>query len=236
MNTPIKTDAIRTLFNGVAGSYDLLNDLMSLGLHRRWKKEFTSLIPKTPRMSFLDVAGGTGDIVAHFLGTSQDLNPEITILDLSPEMIQKGQDRLVDKNIFYPLTWACGSAESIPFPDHTFDVCTISFGLRNVENKPRALQEMYRVLKPGGTFLCLEFSKPDQTIESLYDLYSFSVIPFLGKMIAQNKGAYEYLIDSIRQFPPQEELVKMMTEVGFKNSVYTNLSKGIVAIHRGWKP
>lgn len=232
---PPKTDTIKTLFNSVAKSYDLMNDLMSLGLHRRWKQEFVRLIPKIPNMSLLDVAGGTGDVVARFLKDAKDLNPHITVLDLSPEMIQKGQDRMIDENIFYPITWGEGSATEIPFVDNTFDVCTISFGLRNVTDRRRALQEMYRVLKPRGTFLCLEFSKPEGDISSLYDLYSFSVIPFLGKMVAQNRQAYDYLVESIRKFPSQEELGEMMREVGFKNVVYSNLSKGIVAIHRGWK-
>jgi ubiquinone/menaquinone biosynthesis methyltransferase len=230
-----KTEAVRTLFDGVASSYNLMNDLMSFGLHRRWKEEFVSFIPKTPAMTLLDVAGGTGDVVVRFLKATQNLNPEITILDLSPEMIQKGRDQAVDSNIFYPLKWVEGSAEEIPFEDNSFDVVTISFGLRNVADHRRALKEIFRVLKPGGSFLCLEFSKPSEDIASLYDLYSFSVIPFLGKMVAQNKGAYDYLVESIRQFPPQEELAKMMREIGFKNPVYSNLSKGIVAIHRGWK-
>jgi demethylmenaquinone methyltransferase/2-methoxy-6-polyprenyl-1,4-benzoquinol methylase len=232
---PHKTDTIKTLFDDVASSYDLMNDLMSLGLHRRWKREFVNLIPKMPNISLLDVAGGTGDVVKKFLKAAQNLNPEITILDLSPEMIRQGQDRLVDENIFYPIAWIEGSAEDIPFEDNSFDICTISFGLRNVVDRKGALKEMHRVLKPGGVFLCLEFSKPEEDMSSLYDFYSFSVIPFLGKMIAQNKEAYEYLVESIRKFPSQEKLTEIMTEVGFKNGGHTNLSKGIVAIHRGWK-
>jgi demethylmenaquinone methyltransferase/2-methoxy-6-polyprenyl-1,4-benzoquinol methylase len=235
INTSKKTEVVRTLFDGVAGSYDLMNDLMSLGLHRRWKEQFVNLIPKMPSMTLLDVAGGTGDGVIRFLKSAQNLNPHITILDLSSEMIQKGQDRMVDTNIFYPIEWVEGSAEDIPFEDNSFNVVTISFGLRNVTDKRKALQEMYRVLKPEGAFLCLEFSKPSEDIASLYDLYSFSVIPFLGKMVAQNKEAYDYLVESIRKFPLQEELAEMMREAGFQNVVHCNLSKGIVAIHRGWK-
>ncbi len=230
-----KTEEVRTLFDGVATSYDLMNDLMSLGLHRHWKQEFVNLIPKTPTMTLLDVAGGTGDIVTRFLKGAQNLNPKITVLDLSPEMIQKGQDGMVDANTFYPIEWVEGSAEDIPFEDNSFDVVTISFGLRNVVNRRLALQEMHRILKPGGSFLCLEFSKPSEDIASLYDLYSFCVIPFLGKMVAQNKEAYDYLVDSIRKFPSQEELAEMMREAGFKNVIYSDLSKGVVAIHRGWK-
>lgn len=229
------TDTIKSLFDTVSGSYDLMNDLMSLGLHRQWKQELVNLIPKTPHMNLLDVAGGTGDIVIRFLRAAQNMNPTITVLDVSPQMIQKGQDHMIDENLFYPISWKEGSADALPFETETFDVCTISFGLRNVIDRRRALQEMYRVLKPGGAFLCLEFSKPAPDIKSLYDFYSFSVIPFLGKMVAQNRPAYEYLVESIRQFPAQEELVEMLQEVGFKNVVYSNLSKGIVAIHRGWK-
>ena len=208
---------------------------MSFGLHHHWKKNFIDLIPQIPGLSLLDLASGTGDIAFGYLKKSHSLDPKITLVDLSPEKIQRSKDEAINKNLKGNLTWQEGRAESLPFGDCTFDVCTVAFGLRNFENKEQALGEIYRVLKPKGVFLCLEFSRPDPSIASLYDLYISMFIPKAGKLLAGNEAAYEYLVESIRKFPGVEELKNMIEEKGFNSVSYTPLTKGITAIHRGWK-
>ncbi|MDC0348900.1 bifunctional demethylmenaquinone methyltransferase/2-methoxy-6-polyprenyl-1,4-benzoquinol methylase UbiE [Alphaproteobacteria bacterium] len=226
---------IQNLFDAVTSRYDFMNDVMSFGLHRYWKKAFIDLIPQTPKLTLLDIASGTGDIAFGFLKKSQDLNSKVTLFDLSEKMIHYSKDRAINENIKGDLTWELGQAESLPFPDNSFDVCTVSFGLRNFKDRERSLSEIYRVLKPKGTFLCLEFSQPQGEISTLYDLYLSSVIPKMGKVFSKNEGAYTYLAESIQKFPGAEELKFMIEREGFKSASYIRLNKGIVAIHRGWK-
>jgi demethylmenaquinone methyltransferase/2-methoxy-6-polyprenyl-1,4-benzoquinol methylase len=226
---------IQNLFDTVTSRYDFMNDMMSFGLHRHWKKTFIDLIPQSPCLTLLDVASGTGDIAFGFSRKSQELNPKITLFDLSEKMILHSKDRAINENIKSNLTWKLGKAESLPFPDSSFDVCTVSFGLRNFEDREKSLSEIYRVLKPKGLFLCLEFSQPQGEISTLYDLYLSSVIPKMGKIFSKNEDAYTYLAESIQKFPGAEELKIMIEREGFKSVSYIPLTKGIVAIHRGWK-
>lgn len=231
-----KTDLVKRVFNNVASRYDLMNDLMSGGLHRLWKKQFISRIPRHPGAKLLDVAGGTGDITLAYMENSRGLNTQATIYDINEAMLEEGRTKAYDQNNFKNITWKCGPAEKLPFKDGTFDAYTISFGLRNVTEKEQALTEAYRVLKPGGTFLCLEFSQVhDDTLQKLYDFYSLKVIPLMGKVVANDGDSYKYLVESIRRFPDQEALKGMIKDAGFTNVGHENLNKGVVAIHQGWK-
>ncbi len=235
VSSETKATLVKDLFDKVAGRYDLMNDLMSLGLHRLWKKEFIKRIPAKPAMHLLDLAGGTGDIALGILARYAYLRPSITVCDPSLEMLTKGKEKSFNKNLFKDIEWIEASAEQLPFPDESMDICTMAFGLRNVTERNRALDEIYRVLKPGGCFLCLEFSKVHPQLRSLYDLYSFSVIPQLGKWVAKDQAAYEYLVESIAAFPSQDQVVELFQAAGFMNVHYTNLTHGVVAIHEGWK-
>ena len=231
-----KPGLVRDLFGDVSSQYDLMNDVMSFGLHRLWKKHFVQKIPTRPAMKLLDVAGGTGDIAIRFLKENQALNPEVVVLDLTPEMIQKGKDKAYNSNITQGISWQCGMAEELPFEDNTFDAYTISFGLRNVTDKEKALAEAYRVLKPGCPFFCLEFSKIQGPLGFFYKAYAMKGIPLLGKLIAHNEGAYQYLSESIERFWEPETLIQKMQEAGFVHTYFEALCKGLVAIHGGWKP
>ena len=225
-----KTAAVRGLFNKVAGRYDLMNDVMSLGIHRLWKAEAVRRAAPQPDERVLDLAGGTGDMAAA-LRTAAGGRLSVTACDLSEEMLRAG--RAVQR---MPMHRTVGNAEQLPFADDTFDLCTIAFGLRNVTHTAQALREVQRVLRPGGRFVCLEFSRPVASVlEKLYDLYSFRVIPLLGDLIAGDRDSYVYLVESIRRFPPQEALAEMMRDAGFAASAYHNLSGGIAAIHTGRK-
>lgn len=226
---------IRSLFESVSGKYDLMNTVMSLGIHQYWKKIFVDLIPQTPDLHLLDLASGTGDIAFRYLEKSRSLNPSITLFDLSPSMIQISKDRAINKNIKGKLKWYEGKAENLPFEDHTFDVCTVSFGLRNFENKERSIEEAYRVLKPGGVFLCLEFSHPESIISSFYDTYLTTVIPKIGRILTGSAPAYDYLGNSIKNFMSVEDLKNMLEQRGFKFVSYLPLTKRIATIHQGWK-
>lgn len=208
---------------------------MSAGVHRYWKKVFIDLIPHAPNLQVLDLASGTGDIAFGYLKKSYPLNPSITLFDLSPSMLQKSKDYAINKNIKGDLKWCEGKAESLPFQDNTFDVCTVSFGLRNFDDQDQAISEVYRVLKPGGVFLCLEFSQPDPAIASFYETYISTLIPTLGKVLTGNREAYQYLGDSIQNFMGVEDLKNMLEKKGFKFVSYRALTKKITAIHRGWK-
>lgn len=231
-----KTDLVKRVFTNVASRYDLMNDIMSGGLHRLWKKQFVSRIPRNPETKLLDVAGGTGDITLAYMNNTQGLNTSATIYDINQAMLDEGRTKAYDRNNFKNIEWVCGPAETLPFEDDTFDAYTISFGLRNLTEKDKALAEAYRVLKPGGTFLCLEFSHVDNdTLKKLYDFYSLKVIPLMGQAVAKDKDSYKYLVESIRNFPNQEKLKQMMENAGFSNVIYENLNQGIVAIHQGWK-
>lgn len=231
-----KTSLIRNVFRSVASKYDLMNDLMSVGMHRLWKKEFLAQIPDF-NGSLLDMASGTGDIAHKYYKTAKayGLSPNIIACDPSTEMLKEGKNNGIDNgilNIKYQVT----TAEKLPFDDKSFDYYTVAFGVRNFTDIQAALQEAYRVLKPGGKFLCLEFSHIEKPIlEPFYDFYSMNIIPFIGKIVAKDESSYRYLVESIRKFPKQYEFKKMIEEAGFKKVDYMNLSCGIVAIHTGYK-
>lgn len=230
-----KASRVRAVFESVAGKYDLMNDLMSMGVHRLWKQFTLSQTGLKPGQRALDVAGGTGDIAAGL--AKQVGNDGLVILtDINAAMLARGRDRMVDQGVVRNLRCSLANAERLPFKDQSFDCVTIAFGLRNVTDKDAALRSMYRVLRPGGQLLVLEFSKPVAPgLKPIYDTYSFSVLPWLGKVIAQDEDSYRYLAESIRRFPDQETLKKMMQDAGFGDCSYHNLSGGIVALHRGYK-
>ena len=221
------------VFSSVAKNYDIMNDLMSLGIHRLWKDALMDWLSPQPHQTLLDVAGGTGDIALRFLRRG---GGSVKILDINEDMLLAGQARSVLKSYQSQLDWIVGNAESLPLDDKSVDRVTIAFGLRNVTDRQAALREFYRVLKPGGRFCCLEFSKVDnQLLSKIYDEWSFKVMPQLGQIVAKDKESYQYLVESIRQFPDQFTLSDMMTEAGFGQVRYRNLSSGIAAIHSGWK-
>ncbi len=228
-----KKRLVGEVFSSVAGRYDLMNDLMSLGLHRVWKRYFvaTSGVARGDRV--LDLAGGTGDIAA-LLAPRVGAEGEIVVGDINREMLSVGRDRLIDRGLVKGLDWAQLDAESLPFADRSFDLVTIAFGLRNVTDKAAALREMHRVLKIGGRALVLEFSRVEpEWFRPLYDFHGFQVLPRLGRLFAGDADSYRYLAESIRKHPPQEDLRGMMAAAGFARCDYRNLSAGIVAIHSG---
>ncbi|MBO6782357.1 MAG: class I SAM-dependent methyltransferase [Alphaproteobacteria bacterium] len=229
-----KSARVRGVFSSVARRYDLMNDLMSLGVHRAWKAAFVNRIMFRPGMRFLDVAGGTGDIAFRI----HDAAPEgarITVCDINPDMLRVGRSRAADRGILETdggIRWVCGDAERVPAPESAYDAYTIAFGLRNVTDIPAALAEARRVLRPGGQFLCLEFSRVVLPIlDDIYDRYSFSVLPQLGRWVARDETAYRYLAESIRKFPDQETLAGMIADAGLEQVRVQNLSGGISAIH-----
>ena len=229
-----KTDKVKNVFESVASKYDLMNDLMSLGMHRFWKDFAIKLCQLYPGHQVLDLAGGTGDLtkrISPIIGSTGT----VILADISNSMLTVGRNRLLDQGIFRNIQFIQANAESLPFPDDCFDRIIIAFGLRNVTDKMAALRSMNRVLKPGGLVTILEFSKPHSLLQSLYDLYSFKLLPWLGKKIANNEGSYRYLVESIRMHPDQKTLITMMDEAGLEDCDYHNLSGGIVAIHRGYK-
>lgn len=233
-----KHGLVQTLFGGVAGNYDLMNDLMSGGVHRLWKSAMLDWLAPRPGMRLIDVAGGTGDIAFRF----QDRGGgPVMVCDLTPAMLAVGRDRAIDGGRLKPyagggIAWVAGNAESLPVADRSADAYTIAFGLRNVTRIDLALAEAHRVLKPGGRFLCLEFSHVVlPVLDKLYDAYSFSVLPALGKWVAKDRDAYVYLAESIRTFPSQEELAARIRATGFGQVSYRNLSGGIAALHSGWR-
>lgn len=230
-----KQKLVGEVFSSVAGKYDVMNDLMSFGVHRLWKRHFvaTSGIREGDRV--LDLAGGTGDIAALLLPRVGETG-EVVVGDINAAMLRTGRDRLLDHGLLRGLRWAQVNAEALPFPDASFDAVTIAFGLRNVTDKDRALAEMHRVLRPGGRALILEFSRVRQDwMKPLYDFHSFQVLPRIGKLVAHDEASYRYLAESIRKHPDQAALKSMMEAIGFRNVEVRNLSAGIVAIHRGYK-
>lgn len=228
-----KTGLVQEVFESVAGNYDLMNDLMSLGIHRAWKREFVAGSGVNPGDHVLDVAGGTGDISA-LLCNQVGANGRVVLSDINGAMLEVGRQRLEDRGIVGNIRYAQANAENLPFGDSEFDAVTIAFGLRNVTDKDAALREIHRVLRPGGKVLILEFSEVQpEPLKSIYDAWSFKVLPVLGKLVAGDEDSYRYLAESIRQHPPQEELAEMMREAGFDKVRYRNLSGGIVAIHNG---
>jgi demethylmenaquinone methyltransferase/2-methoxy-6-polyprenyl-1,4-benzoquinol methylase len=230
-----KTRMVLDVFDSVASRYDLMNDLMSGGVHRLWKDRLIRQIRPRPGQEFLDVAGGTGDIAFRLYKETNGQSP-ITVCDINASMLEVGKSRAIDRGILEGMEWVVGNASSLPFEDNSFDVYTISFGLRNVTHIDDALREAFRVLKPGGRFFCLEFSHvPDPQLAKLYDLYSFSVIPQIGKMVANDRDSYQYLVESIRAFPDQETLAQRLRNAGFASAKYDNLTFGVAAIHEAWK-
>ena len=230
-----KQKLVGEVFSSVASKYDVMNDLMSFGVHRLWKRHFvaTSGIRKGDRV--LDLAGGTGDIAALLLPRVGDKG-EVVVADINAEMLRVGRDRLLDRGLLQGLRWTQVNAEALPFPAASFDAVTMAFGLRNVTDKDKALAEMQRVLKSGGRVLILEFSKVNQSwLAPLYDFHSFQVLPRIGKLVAHDGDSYRYLAESIRKHPDQATLKAMMEAAGFRNVEVRNLSAGIVAIHRGYK-
>jgi demethylmenaquinone methyltransferase / 2-methoxy-6-polyprenyl-1,4-benzoquinol methylase len=230
-----KTRLVREVFDNVASRYDLMNDLMSGGIHRRWKADLIARLQPRPGEILLDLAGGTGDIARRFLGRAGKTG-QVIVCDINASMVAAGRDRALDDGVLSGITWLVGNAEELPIADSSIDCCTISFGLRNVTHKQQALEEARRGLKPGGRFFCLEFSRVEAPVlRQLYDIYSFNVLPRLGAVIARDRDAYQYLVESIRRFPPQAELAAMMNRAGFEQVTWRNLSAGIAAIHCGWR-
>ena len=229
-----KTRRVLDVFQSVASSYDLMNDLMSGGMHRLWKNKFVRGVRPRDGEDILDLAGGTGDIA--FRIRQQAPQTQVTVCDINPAMLEVGKKRAIDHGILSGLKWVEGNAEELPFPDHSFDAVTISFGLRNVTHIDKALGDIFRVLKPGGRFFCLEFSHVDNTLlEKAYNLFSFKVIPAIGAVVAKDRDSYQYLVESIRRFPDQESLASRMKKAGFERVRYKNLTGGIAAIHCGYK-
>jgi demethylmenaquinone methyltransferase/2-methoxy-6-polyprenyl-1,4-benzoquinol methylase len=230
-----KASRVRAVFDSVASRYDVMNDLMSFGVHRLWKRFLLSQTGLRPGQRALDVAGGTGDIAA---GMSRQVGPSgrVILSDINAEMLRHGRDRLLDLGIVGNVDCVQANAEQLPFADQSFDCVTIGFGLRNVTDKAAALASMTRVLKPGGQLLVLEFSKPVAPgLGPIYDRYSFSVLPALGRLVAGDADSYRYLAESIRMFPDQDTLAGMMRDAGLDGVRHHNLTGGIVALHRGWR-
>ena len=229
-----KAGRVQGVFNSVASKYDVMNDVMSMGIHRVWKDAMMDWLAPRPGQHLLDVAGGTGDISFRFLKRAG--HGQATVLDLTEPMLVEGRQRAEADQMSDSLSWVAGDAMALPFDDNTFDVYTISFGIRNVTRPQEALNEAFRVLKPGGRLMVLEFSQlPNDGLQKLYDLYSFNVIPRMGKLIANDYDSYQYLVESIRKFPDQETFLSMVRTAGFENAKYRNLSMGIAALHSGWK-
>ncbi|WP_052045939.1 bifunctional demethylmenaquinone methyltransferase/2-methoxy-6-polyprenyl-1,4-benzoquinol methylase UbiE [Candidatus Paracaedibacter symbiosus] len=227
-----KTKRVRGVFESVARNYDIMNDLMSLGIHRLWKQDMVKQLPLQPKMKILDVAGGTGDISFLMQEKYRHLDLEITICDLTPSMLEVGRDRAVNKGLLHGIDWVCGNAEQLPIPENSVDLYTIAFGLRNVTHIEVALKEAHRVLKPGGVFACLEFSNVKSAFFSkVYEFYSFSLLPWLGEKVADDRESYQYLVESIRRFPAQEKLALMLKEAGMQTTSWQNLMNGISCLH-----
>ena len=247
-----KTNLVGQVFSSVAPSYDIMNDLMSGGLHRLWKDRLVDRLHVFPGMRHVDVAGGTGDVGFRILDKqrSRGLKPHynngndeddkggsmVTVCDINPSMLREGKNKARARDIaFHEIDWIEGNAEALPFDDSSFDSYTIAFGIRNVTDRSAALKEAFRVLKPGGCFLCLEFSKPTlPPLADLYDLYSFNIIPKIGGIIAGDEKSYQYLVESIRKFPQQSEWADCIEKAGFSGVEWEDLTGGIVAIHTGF--
>ena len=236
VNAEDKADRVAEVFHSVADKYDLMNDLMSAGIHRLWKRITIEMSGVRPGHRVLDIAGGTGDLAAKF-SRLVGVEGTVVLADINQSMLAVGRDRLIDRGICSNVRFSQADAQYLPFPDNTFDLVTIAFGLRNVTDKDMALRSMMRVLKPGGRLLVLEFSKPTSTVLSkLYDSYSFNVLPRLGNLFAKDADSYQYLAESIRMHPDQQTLQSMMDSAGFANTDFHNMTGGIVALHRGVKP
>lgn len=230
-----KAGRVAGVFHSVASNYDLMNDVMSMGIHRLWKRYTIEMSGVRAGQRVLDIAGGTGDLAAKFSELVGNTG-EVVLADINESMLEVGRERLVDRGILNNVSYVQANAEELPFPNNHFDCITIAFGLRNVTDKDAALRSMYRVLKPGGRLLILEFSRPVVPgLGPIYDTYSFRLLPLMGKLIARDDASYRYLAESIRMHPKQEELLAMMQDAGLERCEYFNLSGGIVALHRGYK-
>ena len=229
-----KERRVRGVFDSVASRYDIMNDLMSGGMHRLWKKFTIGQAAVRRGQKVLDLAGGTGDLARVFAGQVGE-SGHVVLADINLSMLQQGRSRLIDAGVAGNLSITQVNAEKLPFADATFDLITIAFGLRNVTNKDAAIASMYRILKPGGKMMVLEFSKPADILKPAYDLYSFKVLPLLGKVVANDEDSYRYLAESIRMHPDQETLKAMMEEQGFERCRYHNMTGGVVALHVGYK-
>ncbi|MFT7404375.1 bifunctional demethylmenaquinone methyltransferase/2-methoxy-6-polyprenyl-1,4-benzoquinol methylase UbiE [Zhongshania sp.] len=231
-----KVKMVAGVFHSVAAKYDLMNDLMSGGVHRLWKRFTIELSGVRSGNAVLDIAGGTGDLAAKF-SRLVGPNGRVVLADINDSMLTVGREKLTNKGIVGNIEYVQANAECLPFPDNSFDCITIAFGLRNVTDKDAALRSMNRVLKPGGRLLVLEFSKPvNPVVAKLYDRYSFDILPKMGQLVANDEDSYRYLAESIRMHPDQETLKGMMTEAGFVDVRYHNMTAGVVAVHRGVKP
>lgn len=230
-----KQEMVAEVFHSVAAKYDLMNDLMSFGIHRIWKRFTIDCSGVRQGHRVLDLAGGTGDLTAKFSRLVGEKG-EVVLADINDSMLKMGREKLRNLGIVGNVSYVQANAEALPFPDNYFDCITISFGLRNVTEKEKALRSMFRVLKPGGRLLVLEFSKPVlKPLSKAYDTYSFHILPLIGELVAQDAESYRYLAESIRMHPDQETLKGMMGDAGFENVTYHNLTGGIVALHRGFK-
>lgn len=230
-----KQKLVANVFHSVAAKYDLMNDVMSMGIHRLWKRFTIEMSGVRKGQAVLDLAGGTGDLAAKF-ADKVGHEGKVVLADINESMLNVGRDKLTDKGYGHRIQFAQVNAESLPFEDNSFDIITIGFGLRNVTHKDKALQSMYRVLKPGGRLLVLEFSKPEhEWLNKVYDTYSFSLLPAMGKLLVNDSESYRYLAESIRMHPDQETLKQMMLDAGFDEVEYHNMTGGIVALHRGFK-
>ncbi len=229
-----KAGRVQGVFGSVASKYDIMNDVMSVGIHRIWKDAMMDWLAPRAGQKLLDVAGGTGDISFRFLKRAG--HAHATVLDLTEPMLIEGRKRAEADQKADQLDWIVGDAMNLPFEDNTFDVYTISFGIRNVTRPQEALNEAYRVLKPGGRLMVLEFSQiPNESMQWAYDRYSFNVIPVMGQIIANDRDSYQYLVESIRNFPDQDTFLDMVRTAGFENAKYRNLTMGIACLHSGWK-
>ena len=234
INENEKAGRVQGVFNSVASKYDVMNDVMSLGVHRIWKDMMMDWLAPQGGQKLLDVAGGTGDIAFRFLKRSG--LGHATVLELTSSMLAEGRSRAEAQQMINEIDWVVGDAMNLPFEDNVFDVYTISFGIRNVTRPQEALKEAYRVLKPGGRIMVLEFSQiPVPLGQWFYDRYSFNLIPKMGELIANDRSSYQYLVESIRKFPDQETFLGMVEAAGFENAKYRNLSLGIACLHSGWK-
>lgn len=230
-----KVGKVKEIFDSVAKNYDLMNDLMSLGVHRLWKRYAIRRLRLRPGNRLLDVAGGTGDL-ARLMHKQLDGQGEIVIYDINAAMLEQGRIRLTDEGCVSGIQWVQGNAEQLPFPDHHFHAVTIGFGIRNVTQIETALREVVRVLRPGGQFMCLEFSQIAlPLLRPIYETYSFNVLPEIGHWVAKDRDAYQYLVESIRRFPDQERFKSMLEEAGLYQVRYHNLTGGVAAVHIGYK-
>ena len=234
VNEAEKAGMVHGVFTKVASKYDIMNDAMSFGIHRIWKDAMMDWLAPRPGTRLLDVAGGTGDVSFRYLKRAP--GAAAVVLDMTEQMLIEGRRRAEAESMADRLDWVVGDAMALPFPANTFDVYTISFGIRNVTRVQDALNEAYRVLRPGGRLMVLEFSQiPNDLMQKAYDLYSFNLIPVMGQVIANDRDSYQYLVESIRKFPDQEAFAAMIRKAGFGQVKYRNLSLGIAALHSGWK-